>query len=153
MMTQAAHDHTACVRDAIDVASRLCGDRGAQLTDIRRRVLELVWSSHTAVKAYDILDRLGSGERSAKPPTVYRALDFLMEQGLVHRVDSLNAYVGCARPEHAHQGQLLICAACGTVDEIEDAGIDAAIAAATDAARFVVQHPTIELRGLCTRCH
>ena len=126
--------------------------RGAQLTRTRLRVLELVWASHRAIKAYDILERLGSQERPAKPPTVYRALDFLIEHGLVHRIDSLNAYVGCMRPGAAHQGQLLICAGCGTVDEIDAGAIGRAIDEAAGSAGFLVQQQTVELRGLCARC-
>ena len=146
------HDHRKCVRQALTAAAQVCAARGVQLTPTRLRVLELVWGSHRAIKAYDILDRLGSEERPAKPPTVYRALDFLIEQGLVHRVDSLNAFVGCMRPGSAHQGQLLICSGCGTVDEIEVEAVAAAIDAAAGSAGFVLLQHTVELRGLCARC-
>ena len=147
------HNHDSCVRDALAAATQICASRGAQLTRTRRRVLELVWSSHRAVKAYDILDQLGSEQGPAKPPTVYRALDFLMQQGLVHRVDSLNAYVGCVRPGSEHHGQLLICSGCGTVDELDAEAIQAAISDAARAAGFLVRERTVELRGLCAQCH
>src|SRR5579872_6651908 len=103
------HDHAACVGDALDRAASLCVQRGARLTEIRRQVLELVWRNHAPIGAYDILGAMQDGHRGAAPPTVYRALDFLMEQGLVHRIESLNAYVGCDRPEQAHVSQFLIC--------------------------------------------
>ena len=151
-MANRAHDHERCIREALAAAARICAARGAQLTRTRRRVLELVWSSHRAVKAYEILERLGDRDRPAKPPTVYRALDFLIEQGLVHRVDSLNAYVGCARPGKAHQGQLLICSACGIVDELDEAAIGGAIAAAAARNGFTIRQQTVELRGLCGQC-
>src|SRR5918999_799750 len=103
------HDHLSCIGDALDRAAVLCDQRGARLTPLRRRVLELVWRGHEPVGAYDLLAQMGR----AAPPTVYRALDFLIEQGLVHRIESLNAYVGCDRPEAAHASQFLICTDCG----------------------------------------
>src|SRR5918995_5952602 len=109
------HDHARCIDAALDRAAALCARRGARLTELRRRVLELVWQGHAAVKAYDVLDRLGRKAGSAKPPTVYRALDFLIAHGLVHRLESLNAYVGCPMPDASHEGQFLICGACGGV--------------------------------------
>lgn len=146
------HDHAECVRDALDAAARICAARGAQLTPLRRRVLELIWSSHRAVKAYDLLAQLGDGERRAKPPTVYRALDFLIAHGLAHRVDSLNAFVGCATPEANHQGHFLICAHCGDVAEIRGPRLGAAIRSAAADADFQLQGHTVELRGLCSAC-
>ena len=80
------HAHGRCVGRALSRAEALCRQRGARLTQMRRRVLELIWDSHKAVKAYDLLDRLSESEKSVRPPTVYRALDFLMAHGLVHRV-------------------------------------------------------------------
>ena len=94
---------------------RCARERGVRLTPLRRRVLELVWGSHRAVKAYDLLAALGDAVGAAKPPTVYRALEFLMAQGLVHRIDSLNAFVGCPQPDHRHSAQFLICGGCGDV--------------------------------------
>ena len=93
------HDHRRCVADALDKAEALCSDRGARLTKLRCRVLELVWNSHAPIGAYDVLRRLSQEHQSAAPPTVYRALDFLLEQGLIHRIESLNAYIGCPVPE------------------------------------------------------
>jgi Fur family zinc uptake transcriptional regulator len=146
------HNHDRCVDDALQRAAVLCTRRGARLTRLRRRVLELVWQGHAAVKAYDILDELGSAGASAKPPTVYRALDFLIAHGLVHRLESLNAYVGCPAPDAAHEGQFLICDACGTVSEFEAAPIQAAIAEQAAAQDFAVARQTVEVRGLCQPC-
>jgi Fur family transcriptional regulator, zinc uptake regulator len=142
------HDHESCVGAALDRAAALCARRGARLTDLRRRVLELVWRGHEPVGAYDVLARMGR----AAPPTVYRALDFLIDQGLVHRIESLNAYVGCDRPDAAHASQFLICSGCGATAELDD---DALAAAATRRAAqlgFAVERQTVELRGRCPRC-
>ena len=97
------HEHQGCVADALARAEDVCRQRGARLTPLRRRVLELVWDSHRAVKAYDLLAALGETAGAAKPPTVYRTLEFLMEHGLVHRIDSLNAFVGCPQPRRGPQ--------------------------------------------------
>lgn len=142
------HDHGSCVDTALDRAAALCERRGTRLTDLRRQVLELVWSGHEPVGAYDILARMGR----AAPPTVYRALDFLIEQGLVHRIESLNAYVGCDRPDGAHASQFLICTACGATAELDDAALDAALAHRAAQLGFTVDRQTVELRGRCPRC-
>jgi Fur family transcriptional regulator, zinc uptake regulator len=146
------HDHAACVDDALDRAAALCGKRGARLTELRRQVLELVWRGHAPVGAYDILGALKDGERGAAPPTVYRALDFLMEQGLVHRIESLNAYVGCSRPERAHVSQFLICKECGSAAELDDAAIADQVIRRAGELGFTVERQTIEVRGLCPGC-
>ncbi|MDX1710009.1 MAG: transcriptional repressor, partial [Rhodovibrionaceae bacterium] len=113
------HDHRHCVEQALGEAADLCRQRGARLTPIRRRVLELVWASHKAVGAYEILDALRSEHAGAAPPTVYRALDFLIAQGFVHRIESLNAFVGCPHPADRHAGQFLICLDCGAAAELD----------------------------------
>ena len=103
------HNHDDCRTKAVLTAGRLCSERGVQLTTIRRQVLELIWGNHKAVKAYDLLDQMKPLQQSAKPATVYRALDFLLEQGLIHRVESLNAFIGCSCSESQHELLLLIC--------------------------------------------
>ena len=146
------HDHAACVDDALDRAAELCQRRGARLTALRRHVLELVWRGHAPVGAYAILAELQDGQPRAAPPTVYRALDFLMEQGLVHRIESLNAYVGCPRPERPHASQFLICEGCGSAGELDDPAITDAVERRAGRLGFTVAQQTIELRGLCQRC-
>jgi Fur family zinc uptake transcriptional regulator len=147
-----AHDHRHCIDEALDRAATLCGRRGARLTDIRRRVLELVWNSHAPVGAYELLEKLQREGRSAAPPTVYRALEFLMEHGLVHRLESLNAFVGCPRPDKDHVSQFLICTDCRNVAEIDDPAIGSAVSRSASAAGFVVNRLTIEMHGLCPSC-
>lgn len=146
------HDHAHCVADALAVADRLCAERGVRLTPLRRRVLEMVWQSHRPVKAYDLLDQLRERRQRAAPPTVYRALEFLRHEGLVHRLESLNAFVGCGDPRHAHAGQFLICRRCEAVAELSDPEITRLIAERARALGFHLGSQTIELDGLCPGC-
>lgn len=146
------HDHLCCVNKAIRTAEQLCMHRGARLTPIRRKVLELVWESHKSVKAYDLLDRIKPFEPAAKPATVYRALEFLMGQGLIHRVESLNAFIGCNCSERQHELLLLICKCCGEVEERPAAAVMDAVAAEIREAGFVVHNKAIEVHGVCAGC-
>ena len=150
--TPEPHDHRRCVHDAMAQAASLCAARGTRLTELRRRVLELVWQSHAPVGAYDILERLAAERGRVAPPTVYRALDFLTGEGLVHRIDSLNAYIGCATPEAAHGAYFFICRACREAAEFDDAELAAALGRCVGRARFRVDAATVELVGLCGRC-
>ncbi|MBT3238248.1 MAG: transcriptional repressor [Rhodospirillaceae bacterium] len=146
------HDHGRCIKSALDMAQSLCAARGARLTELRRRVLELVWASHRPIGAYDLLDKLKAERHNAAPPTVYRALEFLIELGLVHRIESLNAYMGCSGPDAGHSSQFLICRDCGSAAEINDARIDAAINNLSQDAGFSVHHHSIEVEGRCPDC-
>jgi len=147
-----AHNHADCVSDALARAETLCAARGARLTAVRRRVLELVWASHRPRGAYDILDELGEAGKQAAPLTVYRALEFLVGQGLVHRIESLNAYVGCAEPGAVHSGQFLVCDGCGIACELNDPVVASAIAGCALGRGFQVIRPTVEVHGLCRSC-
>jgi Fur family transcriptional regulator, zinc uptake regulator len=149
---RAAHDHRSCLADAVGTAERLCELRGVRLTPLRRRVLELVWASHDPIGAYAILDSLRGDGRAAAPPTVYRALEFLTEQGLVHRIESRNAYVGCATPDEGHASQFLICARCGAASELHDARLPSMIGESARARGFRAQQLVIEVIGLCPSC-
>ncbi|KRW74595.1 Fur family transcriptional regulator [Pseudomonas sp. TTU2014-096BSC] len=147
------HDHDHCVSSALAEADTLCARQGVRLTALRKRVLELVWQSHKPLGAYDILAVLSEQDgRRAAPPTVYRALDFLLENGLVHRIASLNAFIGCSHPEHPHQGQFLICRSCHTAIELENAAVSDAIAAAAASVDFQVEAQTVEVVGICAPC-
>lgn len=152
-----AHDHARCVSDALALAVELCERRGARLTDLRRRVLELVWESHAPVGAYEILERLGLERlglerRRAAPPTVYRALDFLSREGLIHRIDSLNAFVGCVAPGAAHRAFFLICRRCRDAVELRDQALEGTLERVATSAGFAVERATVELAGACARC-
>jgi Fur family zinc uptake transcriptional regulator len=153
LFPRSGHDHARCVSDALDAAASLCQRAGQRLTPLRQRVLELVWSSHQPIGAYAILDRLKQDGRSAAPPTVYRALEFLLEQGLVHRIETLNAFVGCAQPGDGHLVQFLICRKCGTAAEIEDRRVVEAIGRSAAERGFALEGRVIELSGLCVHCH
>jgi Fur family zinc uptake transcriptional regulator len=146
------HDHGRCVDTALGRAQRLCEARSVRLTELRRRVLELVWQSHRPIGAYDILERLAAERGRVGPPTVYRALDFLAEQGLVHRLDSLNAFIGCSAPAEGHKAYFLICRECRTVIELVDEGVAGALAGAAARARFRIESETVELAGRCAHC-
>jgi Fur family zinc uptake transcriptional regulator len=148
----AAHDHSACVQDALADAEAYCRRHRLRLTENRRRVLEIIWRGHGPVKAYDIIDTMNAAGRKTAPPTVYRALEFLLEAGLVHRVDSLNAFVGCPRSPGAHHAQLLICSHCGTIAEIEDPAIREVVDQQSARHGFAVEPQTLEIRGACPAC-
>ena len=146
------HDHARCIEEALREAREVCEAHRVRFTALRERVLEIVWQSHRPLGAYTILDTLAGEGRSPAPPTVYRALDFLLEQGLVHRLASLNAFIGCARPGHPGTGQFLICRDCGAAAELNDAGIEREIGRSASARGFAAHHHTIEVSGLCRNC-
>ena len=145
--------HDRCQRDAIDRARSVCAARGTRLTPQRELVLRLVWESHQPVKAYDLLGRLeGAVKAKPKPPTVYRALDFLKANGLVHRLDSMNAYTGCGHPNHHGDCYFMICRACGTASECCAPAIRAALDAESRRQAFAAEAATLEISGLCADC-
>ena len=146
------HDHNKCVSEALSVAENLCMVRGVQLTAIRHQVLELIWGSHKAVKAYELLDLIKPLQNAAKPPTIYRALDFLLEQGLIHRIESLNAFVGCNCSGHQHDLLLLICKQCHEVEERPALKVMSALTQEFTDAGFVTHSQAIEAHGLCAKC-
>lgn len=133
-------------------AEALCRERGARLTPQRRTVLELVCEADRPLSAYEILDLMRERVANPAPPTVYRALDFLLDQGLVHKLETLHAFVGCSHPEHPHSSQFLICADCGEVSELEDDAVSASLGSAASAAGFVPKRRVVEVIGTCARC-
>ena len=146
------HVHKSCLQRALGRAERVCGERRLRLTKLRRRVLELVCASHEPVKPYELLDRLKAERRGAAPPTVYRALDFLRREGLVHKIQSLNAFVGCGEPGHHGNGQFLICRDCGEVAEVDDPAVADVLSDQAHRIGFAAENQTIEVRGLCSGC-
>ena len=146
------HAHQNCLESALAMAEQTCRRRGVRLTRLRRKVLELVWSSHEPVKAYDILARLKDERSGSAPPTVYRALDFLQAEGMVHKLESLNAYLGCGDPNHPHRGQFLICHECGAVAEMDDTDVRELLAEKAGDMGFQVEQAVIEIKGLCADC-
>jgi Fur family transcriptional regulator, zinc uptake regulator len=134
-------------------ATDMCDSRGVRLTELRRQVLGLILDRDAPTGAYELLDQLRSTRDSAAPPTVYRALDFLLEQGLIHKLERLSAYVGCiADDDHDHAAQFLICRSCGKVTEIEDHDLSHALNDAAKRLGFTVGKATIEAEGQCASC-
>ena len=147
------HDHQRCIDAAIARAADLCEQRKARFTPARKEVLTLIWQSHQPLGAYRILDLLAeqSGKR-VLPPTVYRALDFLLDLGLIHRIASLNAYIGCPFPGSQHNELFLICRQCGSAAECSADQVSNAINRAADHANFQLESQSVELMGLCPQC-
>jgi Fur family zinc uptake transcriptional regulator len=150
-----AHDHATCIDNALATARRLCEERGIRLTPLREQVLQLVWQSHKPLGAYAILDLLAEqspGTKRQAPPTVYRALEFLLEQGLVHRINSLNAFIGCSQPRAQHHSHFLICQDCKSTVEIVDTILDETIQALAQRSQFTTAGTFVEITGHCSTC-
>jgi Fur family zinc uptake transcriptional regulator len=147
------HDHDRCASDAIAHAEAICTARGERLTLVRRRVLEALLGSHHPLGAYELIDRLAADGTRPAPITVYRALDFLREQGLVHRIESRNAFIACVH-NHASGDPVvfLICEKCGAVGEAASAAVADTIKRASRAAGFTPKTPVIEIYGICAHC-
>jgi Fur family zinc uptake transcriptional regulator len=123
-----------------------------RLTPTRRRVLELVLEAQGPVKAYDLLDRLKSEQPSAAPPTIYRALEFLLEHHFIHRLETMNAFVSCFHPEDRHQGQFLICERCGHVTEVAEGALSDELERVARDADFSPTRRVLEVYGTCSQC-
>jgi Fur family transcriptional regulator, zinc uptake regulator len=147
--------HSHHVEDAesfVAAVEQASEERGLRLTPLRREVLALVAAAGKPVKAYDLLDQLRERHGNAAPPTVYRALDFLLEQGFIHKLESINAYVSCHHPAEAHQVPFLICDSCASAQEVCDARVAELIEAQARAFGFRPQAQTLEVHGLCKQC-
>jgi len=147
------HDHDRCTADALKHAEALCAERSQRLTPIRRRVLEVLLESHRPLGAYEIMDRVAAGGARPAPITIYRALDFLRDNGLVHRIESRNAFVACVGNHTS--GDLvvfLICERCGAVGEASSRAVADQLKAAARAAGFTPRAPVIEVGGICSHC-
>ncbi len=147
------HDHSRCQGAALSRAQRHCDNQGVRLTPIRRAVLELIWQSHRPLGAYALAaqlpDLLG---RTIRPPSVYRAIEFLVSLGLVHRLPSLNAYIGCPFPGSDHSDAFMVCRHCGSAAEVSAETLNQALADTAGRAGFLLESQTIELSGLCASC-
>lgn len=146
------HNHEACVSRALADAREICQQQHARLTPTRERVLELIWQSHKPLGAYDVLAHLTEDGHNAAPPTVYRALDFLQQHGLVHRIASLNAFIGCTHAGEQHTGMFLICRKCQNVLELTAPAVSGAVEDAASTEGFDVDEVTLEIAGLCPQC-
>lgn len=146
------HDHRRCRRQLLSAARLVCEQRKLRLTTRRRQVLEILLASHQPLGAYDILALLNSATSAERiaPPIVYRALEFLLAQGLIHRIESRNAFISCAQPGHQCAAQFLICRDCEQVAEIEHS--DPGLLAQADNLGFAVDHSVVEITGVCAEC-
>ncbi len=146
------HDHATCTAELLSRAERTCERRGSRLTGQRREVLNCVAQSHAAVGAYDIIERMaGLGPRPA-PITVYRALDFLEAHGLVHKIESRNAFVACTHPHEGKPAVMLVCERCGLVAELDAPEVFEKLQSAAQGQGFAIQRSVMELTGLCAAC-
>ncbi len=147
------HNHARCAADLIAHAESLCAQRAQRLTPMRRKVLEVLAASHKPLGAYEIIDSAAASGPRPAPITVYRALDFLMAQGLVHRIESRNAFLACVH--HHDNGAVvafLICEGCGTVGEAAGAAMGNMLADAARSAGFAPTLSVVEITGLCAHC-
>ncbi|MGF1688816.1 zinc uptake transcriptional repressor Zur [Photobacterium japonica] len=140
-------------RPLLETAQQLCEQRGVRLTPQRLKTLSLIIEQRRSISAYELLDLLRESEPQAKPPTVYRALDFLLAQGFVHKVESTNTYIACCLLEHAdHCSQLLICDACGAVEECHDDELAKLLRHRAEQNGFAITHHVVESHGICQQC-
>ncbi len=137
------------VKQALAAAERICRERGVRLTETRRRVLELILEAGQPTGAYNLLGRL-SGQ--PMPTTVYRAIDFLLAQKFIHRIESLNAFVACLDSDHPHESQFVICSDCGATEELHDDAIVASIRRHGRSLGFKIDSQVVEVRGVCAAC-
>ncbi|RMH49806.1 MAG: transcriptional repressor [Alphaproteobacteria bacterium] len=133
-------------------AESRAAERGLRLTPQRRRVLEILLESHRAMGAYEVLGRLTEEGLGSQPPVVYRALEFLADLGVIHRVERLSAFVACARPGRRHRPVFLICRGCNRVAETEPEGVGGALDAAAGMIGFGIEALSVEIEGLCPDC-
>ncbi|MBN2752150.1 MAG: transcriptional repressor [Rhodospirillaceae bacterium] len=146
------HDYASDPDAALEAADQHFLKAGVRFTPLRRRVFEIILRAGKPIGAYDILERLRDHGKIAAPISVYRVLDFLIEQRFVHRLATINAYMACVTPEDPHAAQFLICQCCGSVTEISDPVMDKAIADGAKTANFQVSYPLVEIMGICADC-
>ena len=146
------HDHLQCSEETLAHAEAHLAAQKARLTPVRRRVLEILLEEHRALGAYDVLDRLSKDGFGNQPPVAYRALEFLIEHGLAHRISAKNAFAACMHPGERHAAVFLICRSCDRLDEAEAAEIHREIDAAAGAQGFTVASTVVEALGLCADC-
>lgn len=146
------HDHAHCAADVLTRVDTLAEAEGMRMTPVRRRVLEILLEEHRALGAYDVLQRLSAEGFGNQPPVAYRALEFLVEHGLAHRIRRLNAFAACMHPGEAHAPAFLICGACNTVAETPATPVRAALETAAADLGFRVERVNIEALGLCPAC-
>lgn len=145
-------NHDSCINDSIAQAELICNEKNIRFTDLRKKVFLIILQNHQPAKAYDVLDQLQKDDASAKPSTVYRTLDFLMENGIIHKLHSSNSYVACSHPEKHNRCYFLICNNCNEIKECCDENLTKAVNDVTDGLHFEAQNTIIEISGVCEVC-
>ncbi|WP_342071624.1 Fur family transcriptional regulator [Yoonia algicola] len=146
------HDHSACVSHTLAAAEARCAAEGLRFTPVRRKVLEILLHEHRALGAYTILDRLREDGFGSQPPVAYRALDFLVANGLAHKIERLNAFIACVQPGHSHTPAFMICRLCDAVAETQSSPARGSLGDAARATGFRIERTVIEAEGLCPAC-
>ncbi|MDB6176072.1 Fur family transcriptional regulator [Paracoccus sp. Z330] len=148
----APHDHQRCQADALQVAEQRLAAKKARLTPVRRRTLELLLESHRAMGAYEVLERLAAEGYGSQPPVAYRALEFLVQHGLAHRLQRLNAFAACLHPECEHAPAFLICRVCSKLAEVPAGYLQDELGELSQDNGFTIERLTVEAVGLCAGC-
>lgn len=149
---QICASHKNCIEEAMNKAAIICQDRGLRFTDLRKKVLKMIWQNHEPTKAYDIIGKIKEGKGAAKPPTVYRTLDFLQENGLIHKLESMNAYIGCEHPLGHKECYFLICRKCNEIKECCNISFSNEIKNITKKNKFKAKRISLEIYGECKEC-
>ena len=145
-------NHKININEALKKAEIICNKKGVKLTKLRKKVLTLILKNHVYVIAYDLLIDLKKIDASAKPPTVYRSLDFLMEHGFIHKIQSLNAFVSCSHPEEHEDCYFLICKECKNIEECCSNKVKKVLTSTSGRNNFLPNQVTLEITGICQDC-
>ena len=148
----AQHDHSTCMSDALTAADARCAADGLRFTPVRRKVLEILLQDHRALGAYTILDKLREDGFGSQPPIAYRALDFLVANGLAHKIERLNAFIACTHTNHSHTPAFMICRLCNAVAEALSSTARGALRDAARSTGFRIEQTVIEAEGICPSC-
>ena len=151
-MTPVSSGRQQYIKRVLQEAQAVCDEKSSRFTRLRKRVLELIWARPEPVKAYDLLSDLQKEDQSAKPSTIYRTLDFLLELGLVHKIHRQNAYVGCADPKEEDPCFFLVCNSCNSVTEKHDKEYLNLIKNISKRYQFKLNDTSFEIEGLCNNC-
>lgn len=146
------HHHVHAPTRFVSEVEQACLRRGLRLTPLRKHVLELIASDEKPVKAYDLLDRLRELTGKSAPPTIYRALEFLLQHGFIHKLESINAYTGCHHPSERHSAPFFICDECGHATEFCNSEVTTLLLQHAHELGFLPQAQTLEVHGVCARC-
>lgn len=151
-MTNICHTHHKCIDEAIKKAKALCHANKVFLTPLRQAILELIWQSHSPLKAYDILKQLKATNSSARPITIYRSLDFLIENKMIHKIESQNSFFGCSHPGEHRNCYFTICQKCRAVKELCNDEFSSRIQEQIKKSNFQTKNIILEIQGLCSDC-